>query len=109
MKTQALQSVRAQTIVSKGRYSVFENFSKGIFSICICYIVLLLTVCTVQKTYAQGTAISTSASPTPDANAILDLQGTKGFLVPRLAADPTSSTGLMYYNTGTNLFKYYNG
>jgi len=52
---------------------------------------------------------------TPDQSAMLDVKSTnKGFLFPRLSQEqlntiPSPATGLLIFNTTTNLFNYYNG
>jgi len=83
------------------------------FIVCL---VMLFSILSNQKIIAQGTAISTTASPTPDGSAVLDLQATtKGFLIPRMtaaqeAAISSPATGLLIYQTdGTAGFYYYNG
>jgi hypothetical protein len=46
----------------------------------------------------------------PDANAALDVKSTaKGVLLPRSATDPTAITGMIYYNTNSDIVKLYNG
>lgn len=47
----------------------------------------------------------------PSAGSILDVKSTnKGILIPRMASNPTTPlTGMFYYNTSINMFKYYNG
>ena len=80
---------------------------KTILSNCLYSAFMILGI---NLSMAQGTAISGTSDPTCDANAILDLQSTsKGVLVPRMSSDPSSTTGLLYYNTTLNAFKYYNG
>jgi len=56
------------------------------------------------------TAIS-DVSHTADPSAVLDVYSNSlGMLAPRLATDPASpATGLFYYNTGSNAFKYFDG
>lgn len=76
----------------------------NLLSIAIAFIMFSGTI------NAQNIAIS-DVSHTADASAVLDVYSTtRGMLVPRLASDPSSpATGLFYYNTGTNSFKYYTG
>ncbi len=70
----------------------------------------------VQIMFAQGVVIGESAGLTADGNAILDLRSasaTRGFLVPQLAAwsggtPDAGAKGLMYFNTGTNSFNFWN-
>ncbi len=56
---------------------------------------------------AQNISIS-DVSHTADASAVLDVYSTSlGMLVPRLSSAPSSpATGLLYYDTGSNSFKY---
>ncbi len=56
---------------------------------------------------AQNICIS-DVSHTADASAVLDVYSTSlGMLVPRLSSAPSSpATGLLYYDTGSNSFKY---
>jgi hypothetical protein len=69
-----------------------------------------------RESFAQGVAIGESGTPSPNANAILDLQsasGTRGFLLPQLSAVPIASPtatakGLMFYNTTTHYVSYWN-
>jgi hypothetical protein len=78
--------------------------------------VILLLSLHRQEVFAQGVAIGESGTPSPNANAILDLQsasGTRGFLLPQLAAVPIASPtatakGLMFYNTATHYVSYWN-
>lgn len=63
---------------------------------------------------ASGTTTSVGVvgigTTTPNANAILDVTSTaKGVLLPRFATDPTAITGMIYYNTTSNIVKLYNG
>jgi hypothetical protein len=52
----------------------------------------------------------TTAGPTTNNRAILELQSTtRGFLPPRMAGAPVPAAGLMYYNTTANEFSWYNG
>jgi len=48
---------------------------------------------------------------TPNTGAALDVtSSTQGILIPRMASNPASTvTSLMYYNTTTNCFMFYNG
>jgi hypothetical protein len=74
---------------------------------------------TTGSLYAQNTTITDLSTYTADASAVLDVYanpsatgGTLGMLLPRLSADPTISspaTGLIYFNTGNNVFKYFDG
>ncbi|MBC8489828.1 MAG: hypothetical protein H8D45_27750 [Bacteroidetes bacterium] len=59
---------------------------------------------------AQNIAIS-DVTHTADASAVLDVYSTSlGMLVPRMNTAPASpATGLLYYDTGSNSYKYYNG
>jgi len=59
---------------------------------------------------AQNTCIS-DVTHTADASAVLDVYSTsRGMLVPRMNTAPASpATGLLYYDTGSNSYKYYNG
>ena len=59
--------------------------------------------------YAQNTTITDNSSHTASTAAVLDVYSTTlGMLVPSLASDPTSTAnGLFYYNTTSNVFKYY--
>jgi Head domain of trimeric autotransporter adhesin/Chaperone of endosialidase len=60
---------------------------------------------------AQVGINSTGAAPSADA--MLDVKSTnKGVLIPRLSSSsliPSPSLGLIFYNTTTNQFNYYNG
>jgi hypothetical protein len=61
-----------------------------------------------QAVFAQM-GIGTS---NPDSKTVLDITSAdKGILLPRMASDPTGyqGTGIIYYNTASNQFKYYNG
>lgn len=87
----------------------------GVWRILLCTAILVL-VLGVRESFAQGVAIGESGNPTPNANAILDLQsasGTRGFLLPQLAAVPlanpnSTAKGLMFYNTAVHLVSYWN-
>ena len=75
-------------------------------------IVILFLLLGVRESFAQGVAIAESGTPSPNANAILDLQsasGTRGFLVPRMGSWlGGTADGLMYYNTTGHVFYFYN-
>ena len=79
---------------------------------------LLMLLAIVQLQAQNGVAISTDATATPDASAILDVQSTtQGMLVPRMteaqknAISPgASGTSLLIYQTdGTPGFYYFDG
>ena len=67
-----------------------------------------------ENCLAQGVAINTLGN-VADASSILDVNATnQGILIPRLSSVqrnllPFPATGLLIYNTSTNLFNYYNG
>src|ERR1035437_8562260 len=80
-------------------------------SIKTCLIFLPCIICT-QLIVAQGTAISDyESSPTPNSNTVLDLHSTtRSILFPRIATAsllPTYINGMMYYNSTTNSFSFY--
>jgi hypothetical protein len=56
--------------------------------------------------------INSSNTP-PNASAMLDVNsGNKGLLIPRIASSnsiPAPALGLLFYNTSTNLFNFFNG
>jgi len=62
---------------------------------------------------AQGVAINTTGDAA-NVSAVLDVNSTtQGVLVPRMTNVqrnllPSPATGLLIYNTSTNLFNYYN-
>ena len=59
-----------------------------------------------------GVAINAVPGSTPDNSAILDVNNpTRGILIPRTTPESITSpaTGLIIYNTNTNLLSYYNG
>jgi hypothetical protein len=76
-----------------------------------CLFFLPSIICT-QIIVAQGTAISDyELSPTPNSNSVLDLHSTtRSILLPRIATASLLSTyvnGMMYYNSTTNAFSFY--
>jgi hypothetical protein len=42
-------------------------------------------------------------------NASLDIQGSKGIILPRLPADPTAAEGMIYFHTGIGKMRFFNG
>jgi len=84
-----------------------------------CLMLLTVALFSSGSLFAQNTTITDLSTYTADASAVLDVYanpsatgGTLGMLLPRLSADPTVSspaTGLIYFNTGNNVFKYYDG
>jgi hypothetical protein len=70
-------------------------------------IILFSAIIFTQYSYSQSIGIG--ANTTPDASAVLDVNGTtKGFLVPRMlntqrGAIPTPALGLMVFQTNTSL------
>ena len=76
----------------------------NLLSIAIAFIMFSGTI------NAQNIAIS-DVTHTADASAVLDVYSTSlGMLVPRMNTAPASpATGLLYYDTGSNSYKYYNG
>ena len=85
----------------KKKYTLVKAFS----------MLVLVALLSSGNLFAQNTTITDVSSHTASTAAVLDVYSTTlGMLVPRLASDPTSSaTGLLYYNTGSNFFKYYDG
>ncbi len=75
-------------------------------------IVSLLVAGISQPVFSQGVLINNGTPPTTaDASSMLEVRSsTLGILIPRMASDPSSpAIGLLYYNTVSNAFKYYNG
>ena len=67
-----------------------------------------------EVTTTSGTTTSVGivgiGTTTVDNNTILDVVSTtKGILLPTATSDPTGVTGMMYYNTTSDVVKIYNG
>ncbi len=76
----------------------------------IYYGLVILSFLITTNAFSQNIAIS-DVSHTADASAVLDVySGSLGMLVPRMATAPSSpATGLLYYNTASNAFNFYDG
>jgi hypothetical protein len=76
--------------------------------------IILLLVFSVSAGWSQNISINTSGNPA-DASAILDLSSTtSGLLIPRMTtaernAVVSPATGLIIYNTTTNLINFFDG
>ena len=75
----------------------------------VTYFGLVILMMITTNAFSQ-IAIS-DVSHTADASAVLDVYSNSlGMLTPRMAVAPSSpATGLLYYNTGSNGFNYYDG
>ena len=75
----------------------------------VTYFGLVILMMITTNAFSQ-IAIS-DVSHTADASAVLDVYSNSlGMLTPRMAVAPSSpATGLLYYNTGSNGFDYYDG
>ncbi|MEI7981087.1 MAG: FISUMP domain-containing protein, partial [Bacteroidota bacterium] len=79
----------------------------------LCCLFLALLILTSIQIFAQ-VGINTDGSD-PDSSAMLDVKSTThGILIPRVSVTqrdliPSPATGLLIYNTSTNLFNYFNG
>ena len=75
---------------------------------------IILFLLVVGLSSAAQVAINTDGA-SPDNSAMMDVKSSdKGILIPRLTNAgrnliPSPATGLLIYNTSTNLFNYYNG
>jgi uncharacterized protein (TIGR02145 family) len=78
-------------------------------------IVLLFITCLLNGNFLLSQVAINSDGGVPDNSAMLDVKSSEmGFLFPRLSSDarnaiPSPETGLLIYNTSSNLFNYYNG
>jgi len=105
MKTIASQSVKTSFVP---KTSVKFRMQRRITVSTALFLLILMTIIS-QKSFAQnGVVISTTTPTTVDGNAVLELQGTKGLLLPRLTfGTPSGTNGLMCYDATNGLFKFY--
>jgi hypothetical protein len=112
MKTGYLQSNSVKfvfTVIAKLIHKQFMKSTNYMYIFCLAIVFSMLGN---QKIVAQGTAISDQASPTPNANAILDLQPSLGskktLILPRLTNFNTGSVaGMAYYDSTNHAFKFF--
>ena len=102
---------------SSARNSCANKMTIGVQTYISSYMPIILALILMMslfggEVFAQGVAIGESGTPTPNTNAILDLQSASqkyGFLVPRITTWGGGTTeGLMYYSLGNHSFYFYN-